>query len=171
MKFDNWPERLMHIKDVSPKLPCTFGDDNDREGFYWEVRDYDFEWLYELIDAQRKIIESYSRITGDMADDYNRLRERYEEQQKAVKEPVEFVVKSRGHSKKRELYRQVFMHNKQLGTNIAEKYGLTDKQMEVVEKYFLTDKTLVQVADELGISTGAVTDRVKAVYNRLKPNM
>lgn len=74
MNFDNWQERIETIKNNVHRMNCTFGDEDDREGYYYEVKDTDYEWLFSLIEAQRKLIESYGRVTEGMVEDYSNLK-------------------------------------------------------------------------------------------------
>ena len=82
MNFDNWQERLEEIrmlhqaeKTVSQGMQTSRHLDNNH-----------FEWLFAFIDAQRKVIESYARVSEGMANDYLKLNETTEiYAQKAIK--------------------------------------------------------------------------------------
>lgn len=73
MNFDNWQDRIEEIKNNVHRMNCTIGSEGDREGYYYELIDTDYEWLFAFIEAQRKLIESYGRVTEGMVEDYQRL--------------------------------------------------------------------------------------------------
>lgn len=74
--FDNWKERIEEIKQL---WECEWST----VGMSTHVRHDDVGWLLEFIDAQRKLIESYGRVTEGMTEDYQRL-EKILEQQKEI---------------------------------------------------------------------------------------
>lgn len=55
-------ERLKSLKENTGKTKCTFMDENDREGYVYEIRDNDFAWLLGEIYSYKKLAESQSRI-------------------------------------------------------------------------------------------------------------
>ncbi|PGT89199.1 quinolinate synthase NadA [Bacillus sp. AFS040349] len=78
MNFDNWKERIEEIKNNVHRMNCTIGSEGDREGYYYELIDTDYEWLFSFIEVQRKLIESFGRVTEGMTEDYQMLNERYD---------------------------------------------------------------------------------------------
>jgi hypothetical protein len=68
-----YEEKLELLKDRTSKKACTFGDEGDREGVIFEVRDTDFEWLMFALVGKDRVIESFSRIIDDMEKDYEQM--------------------------------------------------------------------------------------------------
>ncbi|MDT0160456.1 MULTISPECIES: hypothetical protein [unclassified Bacillus (in: firmicutes)] len=61
MNFDNWQERIEEIKQL---WECEWST----VGMSTHVRHADVGWLLEFIEAQRKLIESYGRVTEGMTE-------------------------------------------------------------------------------------------------------
>lgn len=69
-------ERLKSLKENTGKTKCTFMDENDREGYVYEIRDNDFAWLLGEIYSYKKLAESQSRILEGFIYDIENIKTR-----------------------------------------------------------------------------------------------
>lgn len=69
-------ERLKSLKENTSKKKCTFGDENDREGYLYEIRDTDFAWMLGEIYSYKKIAESQARILEGFISDIENIKAR-----------------------------------------------------------------------------------------------
>lgn len=72
----SFEERLRSIKEGSPTTKCTFGDENDREGFTYDIKDTDFTWLMSEALMYKREAESYSRVVEGFIADIEDLKAR-----------------------------------------------------------------------------------------------
>lgn len=91
-------KRLEDIREY-PRTICTFGDEGDREGYYYEVKDTDFEWLLDTI----KRNSSEINLLKEEKDYYEKLFKTYYER-----------------------YREVSQDNKELQNEISEHISFLD---------------------------------------------
>lgn len=63
----NFDERIKSIQE-SPKTKCVFGDENDREGYSYDIKDIDLGWLFNMILWQRSLLERYIKDVKAIGD-------------------------------------------------------------------------------------------------------
>jgi len=51
-------ERIKSVQNSS-KTKCIFGDENDRDGYTYDIKDTDLAWLFNTILWQRSLLEKY----------------------------------------------------------------------------------------------------------------
>lgn len=83
-------ERLQSLKE-SPKRKCTFADEGDREGYSYDIRDTDLDWLFQTILSQKAIIDSQARILEGFISDTEDIKVRLNEVRDNVRTAKETV--------------------------------------------------------------------------------
>src|SRR5690625_6433001 len=60
-------ERIKSIQNSS-KTKCIFGDENDRDGYTYDIKDTDLAWLFNTILWQRSLLEKHIKDVKAIGD-------------------------------------------------------------------------------------------------------
>src|SRR5690625_1816757 len=63
----DFDKRIKSIKK-SPKTKCIFGDENDRDGYTYDIKDIDLAWLFNMILWQRSLLEKHIKDVKAIGD-------------------------------------------------------------------------------------------------------